>query len=90
MTGVLVHANQVVPGTQAINEYDVADANFLSEWLHEAIKRELNLKIAEHKIDQEIDFTVQRESRKGLAGSPAQAGDHADKRSARSLFKRTG
>lgn len=90
VTGVLVHANQVVPGTQAINEYDVADANFLSEWLHEAIKRELNLKIAEHKIDQEIDFTVQRESRKGLAGSPAQAGDHADKRSARSLFKRTG
>ena len=55
---------------------------------HEAIKRELNLKIAEHKIDQEIDFTVQRESRKGVAG--AQASGRGDKRSVGGLFKRTG
>ena len=86
VTGVLVHANQVVPGTQAINEFDVADANFLSEWLHEAIKRELNLKIAEHKIDQEIDFTVQRESRKdALQADNAPA----PKKAERGRFRRT-
>lgn len=88
VTGVLVHANQVVPGHQPLNEYDLADANFLSEWLHEVIKRELTLKIAEHKIDQMIDFTVQRASRQGVAG--AEASGRADKRSVSSLFKRTG
>ncbi len=63
-SGRLVHANRLVAGVHGLNEYDVADANFLSEWLHEAVKRELQLKLAEYKIDQEIDFTIQRESRK--------------------------
>jgi hypothetical protein len=63
-TGLLVHANRVMSGSKYINEYDVADSNFLGEWMHEAVKRELRLKLAEHQIDQDIDFTVQRESRK--------------------------
>ncbi|MBP9805905.1 MAG: hypothetical protein KBE22_13520 [Candidatus Accumulibacter sp.] len=87
VTGHLVHANRVVAGTQLLNEYDVADSNFLSEWLHEAIKRELLLQIAEHHIDQEIDFTVQRESRKDAL--PADPAVPAKKAQRGLLFNRT-
>ncbi len=73
VSGCNVHANRVVYGTQALNEYDLADANFLSEWLHEAVKSELRLQAAERQIDLEIDFTVQRESRKSALGAPAAA-----------------
>ena len=62
-SGLDVVANRVVAGRHQINEYDVSDSNFLSEWIHEAVKQELQLRMAEQKIDQEIDFTVQRESR---------------------------
>jgi len=62
-SGFDVIANRVVAGFHQINEYDVSDSNFLAEWLHEAVKLEIKLRMAEHKIDQEIDFTIQRESR---------------------------
>jgi hypothetical protein len=69
VSGLDVVANRVVAGWHQLNEYDVSDSNFLAEWIHEAVKREIKLRLAEHKIDQEIDFTVQRESRKeALAG----------------------
>ncbi len=88
MTGRLVHANRVVSGSHQLNEYDVADANFLSEWLHQAIRRELTLKIAEFNIDQEIDFSIQRESRKdALESSATHSG--AAKPAAKKLFQRT-
>lgn len=68
-----VVANRVVAGWHQINEYDVSDSNFLGEWIHEATKREIRLRMAEHRIDQEIDFTVQRESRTtALSSSPAE------------------
>lgn len=82
VSGCNVHANRVVYGVQQLNEYDIADANFLSEWLHEAVKRELQLQAADHKIDLEIDFTVQRESRKSAFG----ANPAAPKPEARGLF----
>ena len=63
-SGKLAVANRVVPGWQVPNEYDITDVNFLTEWLHGSVVRMLRLKMEEHKIDQEIDFTVQRESRK--------------------------
>lgn len=63
-SGKLVVANRVVPGWQAPNEYDITDVNYMTEWLHAAIVRVVRLKIEEHRIDQEIDFTIQRESRK--------------------------
>jgi hypothetical protein len=65
-TGLEVQANRVVSGIQPLNEYDVADANFLAEWIHESVKQVMKLKMAEHQIDQEIDFTIQRESRKEI------------------------
>lgn len=84
-SGLDVHANRVVLGTLALNEYDLADSNFLSEWVHEACKQVLRLKMAEHQIDEEIDFTVQRESRKEALGG-AQA--VADPQPKRDRFKR--
>ena len=65
-----VVANRVVAGSFQLNEYDVSDSNFLAEWMHEAVKREVKLRMAEQKIDQEIDFTVQRESRKDALDTP--------------------
>src|SRR5262249_13616950 len=63
-TGKVVLANRLVPWKQTPNEYDITDVNFLTEWLHACVVRVVRLKMEEHKIDQEIDFTIQRESRK--------------------------
>jgi hypothetical protein len=68
-TGLDVHANRVVSGVQALNEYDLADSNFLAEWIHESVKQVVKLKMVEHEIDQEIDFTIQRESRHEAVGA---------------------
>ncbi|MGH7562448.1 MAG: hypothetical protein ACRENB_15680 [Gemmatimonadales bacterium] len=70
-----VVANRVVPGWQSPNEYDITDVNFLTEWLHAAMVRVLRLKMEEQRIDQEIDFKIQRESRK--AALDAKAPEHA-------------
>ncbi|HTY31282.1 hypothetical protein [Mycobacterium sp.] len=67
-TGVYVVANRVVPGIQRSSEYDVDDVNFLTEWLHATIVRTVRLEMEEMKIDQEIDFTIQRESRNAALG----------------------
>ncbi len=72
ISGLNVVANRVVAGSHQLNEYDVSDSNFLAEWIHEAVKREVKLRMAEHKIDQEVDFTVQRESRKEALATSAQ------------------
>jgi hypothetical protein len=34
--------------------------------MHETLEQEVKLRMAEHRIDQETDFTVQRESRKNV------------------------
>ena len=78
-SGLDVVANRVVAGWHRLNEYDLSDSNFLAEWMHEAVKREVKLRMAEHKIDQEIDFTVQRESRKGTLDASAKAETPAEK-----------
>lgn len=62
-SGKLVVANRVVAGYQNSNEYDLTDVNFLTEWLHNTLTRVVRLKMEEHRIDQEIDFTIHRESR---------------------------
>lgn len=86
-SGLNVVANGVVAGTHLLNEYDVSDSNFLAEWMHEAVKREVKLRMAEHKIDQEIDFTVQRESRKDALGGRGEQ-DEKRKKSKLARFKR--
>jgi hypothetical protein len=75
-SGKYVVAKRVVEGWQLPNEYDVDDVNFLTEWLHAGIVRVVRLKMEELKIDQEIDFTIQRESRTAaLSGSASEDRD---------------
>ncbi len=62
-TGAYAVAKRVVPGTLLPSEYDVHDGNFLTEWLHAAVVRTVRLAMEEAKIDQEVDFTIQRGQR---------------------------
>lgn len=62
-SGTPVIARSVVQGWRTPNEYDLGDASFLTEWLHACVVAVVKQQLAEHRIDQEIDFTVQRESR---------------------------
>lgn len=87
VSGLHVVANRVVAGSFRLNEYDLSDSNFLAEWLHEAVKDEVKLRMAEYQIDQEIDFTVQRESRKNALGASGQA-TPSDEISRTDRFKR--
>ena len=82
-----VVANRVVAGHHQVNEYDVSDSNFLSEWIHGAVKQEVQLRMAEQKIDQEIDFTVQRESRTAAISSTSDT-KKAKKKDKASRFRR--
>lgn len=84
-----VVANRVVAGWHRLNEYDVSDSNFLAEWLHEAVKREIRLRMAEQKIDQEIDFTVQRESRTDALATASETQSQAKQPNSK-RFKRLG
>ena len=76
-TGEDVVAKRVVLGMQTPNEYDITDTSFLTEWLHAVVTKLVRLKMAEHRIDQEIDFVIQRGSREsvlhgeGTAAGPA-------------------
>lgn len=85
-------ANRVVAAVMIPSEYDLMDANFLTEQLHLAVSSLVRLKMEEHKIDQAIDFTVQRESRRSvLAGAEKkepQGGDQPPERPAASRLKR--
>lgn len=92
-SGLNVVANRSSFGSQPINEYDLADANFLTEWMHQAVKTELQIQIAEHHIDQEIDFTINRESRKdalGSSGSKKDDGISPPGTKKKKLFNRVG
>jgi hypothetical protein len=78
-TGKPVVANRVAPGLRLASEYDLADSSFLGEWLHANLTKVLKLSMEEHRIDQEIDFTVNRESRRDALGNQAQSHPNAEK-----------
>jgi hypothetical protein len=82
---MLVVANRVIPATQRLNEYDLTDLNFLTEWLHRNVTRVVRTKLAEARIDQEIDFTILRESRRNLIAPE----EPAARQGLLSRFKRT-
>lgn len=54
------------------NEYDITDTNCLLERVHAAVSKVVKLKLAERRIDQEIDFKILREPRHNLAGRQAE------------------
>lgn len=82
--------SRVVPGTQPMSEYDLADLSCLMEWVHAQVVKLLKQLINERKIDQEIDFKIQRAERQQVitSGSAAAAeGSAASK--VRKAFQRT-
>jgi hypothetical protein len=85
VSGKSVLINRIVARTQRLNEYDVTDTLFLTDWLHAHWIAVIKLKMAEHKIDQEIDFTVQRESRQAALNQGQQS---VENRPSRSLLRR--
>lgn len=89
LSGMPVVARRVVKGWQAPSEYDVSDASFLTEWLHACVVSVVKLQMAEHHIDQEIDFTIQRESRSDALRSQRPGGESKARRFGQALFRRT-
>jgi hypothetical protein len=62
----LARATTVIPGTQAVTEYDITDLNCVMEWIHAKFIQILKKLMDERKIDQEIDFQILRGERKDL------------------------
>ena len=71
-TGALCEVHTIAPAHRLVSEYDVSDANCVLERVHAVITRVLRRKLAEHRLDQEIDFTIVRERRAGLTGDEAE------------------
>jgi hypothetical protein len=88
-TGRPVVARRVVRGSQALSEYDISDGNFLTEWVHACVVSVVKQQLAEYRIDQEIDFTVQRESRNDALRSAQPGAPQKAARFGAGLFKRT-
>ena len=67
-TGALCEVHTIAPAQRTISEYDVSDANCVLERVHAVVTRVLRRKLAEHRLDQEIDFSIVREQRAGITG----------------------
>jgi hypothetical protein len=65
-TARLTQINTVQPGRDRLTEYDLIDLNCLIEWAHGRMVELVKRVAAEHKIDAEIDFAIQRVDRGGL------------------------
>ena len=80
--------SRVVPGTQPVTEYDLADLSCLMEWVHAQAVKLLKQLITEKNIDQEIDFKIQRAERQQvIASGSASEGGAVSK--VRRAFQRT-
>lgn len=62
----LTSINSVVPGYQPVTEYDITDLNCLIEWTHTRLTKLIKELMEERKIDQEVDFKIQRGERQNL------------------------
>jgi hypothetical protein len=60
-----VTINTVTPGTSRVTEYDLIDLNGLSEWTHTRVVQVVKQVLAEHKLDQEIDFKITQRGARG-------------------------
>ncbi len=68
LTQALCAVHTIAADWHVPNEYDITDTNCLLERVHAAVTKVLKIKIAEHKIDQEIDFKILREARQQIVG----------------------
>lgn len=65
-SGVKVEYKDVQRSLEALNEYDISDANFLIEWVHACLTRVVRRLKKEKNIDQEFDFQIQRSDRRSV------------------------
>jgi hypothetical protein len=56
----------VIPGISRVTEYDLIDLNSLTEWTHSRFVQLIKQVMAEHSLDQEIDFKILRGERQSL------------------------
>ena len=82
-TGEPVRFMATVPGTLPNSEYDLMDLSCLMEWTHAQMVRLLKQLIEEYKIDQEIDFRIQRGERPHLSEEAAREGEAAARKGGR-------
>ncbi len=64
----IIRLKAIEPGWHIPNDYDITDTNCLIEWIHGAVTKVVKRMLAEHKIDQEIDFQIIRGERQGIEG----------------------
>jgi hypothetical protein len=74
--------NTVTPGVARVTEYDVIDLNSLTEWAHSRVVQAIKQLLAEHKLDQEIDFKIQQRGERNSLVS------HSETQKRRPLFSR--
>lgn len=84
-SGLPVDAYEIVAQWHQPNEYDISDANFALETVHATLVKLTKRLVKERDIDQEIDFTIVRESRSGVLKKENNREDGKKKR-----FMRTG
>jgi hypothetical protein len=68
-SGFKIVAQSIEKDWHVPHEYDIADASYLSEWLHAVVTELVKEALAEHKVVQDIDFKILRERRRGIAGA---------------------
>lgn len=68
------------------NEFDISDANFALETVHATLVKLTKRLIKERDVDQDIDFTIVRESRSGVLNSQQKPASNEKKK----RFMRTG
>ncbi len=66
--------NTVTPSIARATEYDLIDVNSLIEWVHSRVVQVLKQVMAEHKLDQEIDFKIVRGERQSLLRDQEKSG----------------
>lgn len=86
-SGKVAQVYEIQSAWHTPTEYDITDANFLLETIHSAVTKVIKQALAEHKIDQEIDFSIVREARQDLVGSSRPVSQQAKKKS---RFQRVG
>ena len=61
VSGEFVRVMGIRPGHLRPNEYEVADVDCLTEWVHAAATKIVKRYITDHNIDAEIDFKIDRD-----------------------------
>ena len=84
--GVRTEYRGLQAGLYVPNQFDLIDLNGLTDLVHRIVVDLVKASMAEHKIDQEIDFTIIRGDREGVLDqkkfdqlNKAQPSDRADK-----------